>query len=589
MEGGFVLTADDGGEENGDVGEGKGKRYVNASLKNVLAQTQAQSQAQSRIEAVASSSSVARSDHAQPSTVGNGNGKGKDNGNGNGNGDVEKPPQIEILPDPSSIRRISGYPGAMGSSGYLNRGSGWADAAACVEFAMGKLRREDTEGRVRISAGRRVTRLLFSSPTPAGADSSSNSGLAGQGDGEDKEGKRLDVRCTGVLLSDGSSLKASLVILATGAWTPMLVDLRGRATATGQVLAYVQVSEEERVVLSRLPVVMNMTRGMFVMPPPPATTTRMKEKAKGEGKKIEEEGKLGKLELKIARHGFGYRNLKRVRRPPGGRDGKCENGERKEGGGGPAAASEDVLDEQREAEEGEEVEEEDTIEISVPETSIPIPYEGELACREMLRDAFSHLDPDSNPGLEEKSTTTTKTASELKPEVDLHQLAERPFSRTRLCWYCDTYVPSTLLFFSFLLVSSSRINTTPFSCVQIPPYWSPTSLNSISLTKRNVCIRPNSNFLITYHPSYSSSLFLATGGSGHGFKFFPVIGEKIVDALEGRLEPELEELWGWDSSSGEGGKVEVEVEVKENAGRGGRRGMDLGDEVAKLGDGVVVA
>jgi sarcosine oxidase/L-pipecolate oxidase len=29
-------------------------------------------------------------------------------------------------------------------------------------------------------------------------------------------------------------------------------------------------------------------------------------------------------------------------------------------------------------------------------------------------------------------------------------------------------------------------------------------------------------------------LFLATGGSGHGYKFLPVIGERIVDVVEGR-------------------------------------------------------
>ncbi|KZP30836.1 FAD dependent oxidoreductase [Athelia psychrophila] len=35
------------------------------------------------------------------------------------------------------------------------------------------------------------------------------------------------------------------------------------------------------------------------------------------------------------------------------------------------------------------------------------------------------------------------------------------------------------------------------------------------------------------------NLFVATAGSGHGFKFLPVIGELIADRLEGKLAPEI--------------------------------------------------
>ncbi|CAI7589618.1 unnamed protein product [Penicillium palitans] len=42
------------------------------------------------------------------------------------------------------------------------------------------------------------------------------------------------LRCTGVELDDGSHVFANLVILAAGAWTPSVVDLEGRATATCQ-------------------------------------------------------------------------------------------------------------------------------------------------------------------------------------------------------------------------------------------------------------------------------------------------------------------------------------------------------------------
>lgn len=52
------------------------------------------------------------------------------------------------------------------------------------------------------------------------------------------------LRCTGVELDDGSHVFANLVILAAGAWTPSVVDLEGRATATCQVLSYLPLNEE---------------------------------------------------------------------------------------------------------------------------------------------------------------------------------------------------------------------------------------------------------------------------------------------------------------------------------------------------------
>lgn len=42
-----------------------------------------------------------------------------------------------------------------------------------------------------------------------------------------------------------------------------------------------------------------------------------------------------------------------------------------------------------------------------------------------------------------------------------------------------------------------------------------------------------------------SNLFLATGGSGHAFKFLPVLGEKISDAIEGNLPGYLKDKWSF--------------------------------------------
>jgi glycine/D-amino acid oxidase-like deaminating enzyme len=46
-------------------------------------------------------------------------------------------------------------------------------------------------------------------------------------------------------------------------------------------------------------------------------------------------------------------------------------------------------------------------------------------------------------------------------------------------------------------------------------------------------------FLIDRHPG-RPGLVVAAGGSGHGFKFAPVLGGVIADALEGRENP-----WAW--------------------------------------------
>ncbi|OGM51005.1 hypothetical protein ABOM_000277 [Aspergillus bombycis] len=62
----------------------------------------------------------------------------------------------------------------------------------------------------------------------------------------------------------------------------------------------------------------------------------------------------------------------------------------------------------------------------------------------------------------------------------LNKIAVRPFSRVHKCWYNDT---------------------------------------------------PTYDFIVDYHPSYGRSLFVASGGCDHAFKFLPVLGEKVVSIL----------------------------------------------------------
>ncbi|KAF8806532.1 FAD dependent oxidoreductase [Phlegmacium glaucopus] len=66
-------------------------------------------------------------------------------------------------------------------------------------------------------------------------------------------------------------------------------------------------------------------------------------------------------------------------------------------------------------------------------------------------------------------------------------LAEKPFCATRLCWYNDS---------------------------------------------------PDGDWVIGTHPS-DDSIILATGGSGHAYKFLPVIGRLVADLVEEKLDPAL--------------------------------------------------
>lgn len=52
------------------------------------------------------------------------------------------------------------------------------------------------------------------------------------------------------------------------------------------------------------------------------------------------------------------------------------------------------------------------------------------------------------------------------------------------------------------------------------------------------------HFLIDSHPKVKG-LYLATGGSAHGFKFLPIIGKYVVDMLESKLDPMFADKWAW--------------------------------------------
>jgi sarcosine oxidase/L-pipecolate oxidase len=315
--------------------------------------------------------------------------------------------RIQVLNTEEEIKNVAKVANATGKSGYINWTSGWANA----EGAMRQMRQDlESLNRVSFITGN-VTHLLIDHTTST---------------------------VTGVALttsnSNPNSLTAALTILATGAWTPSLLDTRGIARATGQVLCYLRLTPSEQKNLENNPTLINYTTGMFLLPPPSSTNI-----------------------LKLARHAHGYTNPTTIPHP--------EHPESKE-----------------------------RITVSLPDTTTPVPAEGQKACRHFL--------------------------AQLHPSL---ATPERPFTRTRICWYTDT---------------------------------------------------PRGDFLISYHSKYKG-LFVATGGSGHGFKFLPIIGDKIVECVMGRTPEEFRGLWEWPAERLEEGEWEGD------GSRGGPTGMVLSEELGK--------
>ncbi|KAI5800882.1 FAD dependent oxidoreductase [Pyronema domesticum] len=277
--------------------------------------------------------------------------------------------ELELLKDQAGIERVckgrtqkANGVHAFGQRGYVNWTSGWANAEEAVRFV-----RKRVEGTGRVGFEEAVVVGLV-----------------------EERGKVV-----GVKLGDGGERQADLVVLATGAWTPGLVDLEGRTVATGQTLAYLKLTEEEYQEIRDMPVVFNLSNGMLGLP--------------GESKKEV---------LKIARHAAGYLHL-------------------------------------------------DSDGISKPRTAV------------------------THPGLEIPEESRKEFHEAVKKF--LPRIPHREFEKTRLCWYNDT---------------------------------------------------ATGDFIVDYHPE-KKGLFLATGGSGHGFKFLPIIGRHIVDILEGVEGAEYKTKWKW--------------------------------------------
>lgn len=261
-------------------------------------------------------------------------------------------------------------PGAASSSsgpavgGYVNWASGWAHAEDSIRYAKTLL---DKSGRVEFVTGTPVV-CLTTVPLTSGSPSSSGN----------------NVKVTGVTLADGRTLQTDLVVLATGARTSALIDLRGRVDVTGQPLAFIRITDAEQEALVRgsgdgsgdshgsalTPTILDVGTGIFIIPP------------------------RGNL-LKVARHGFGWRNPTQVPSPLGASGSQM--------GAGAAQSTND------------------TVTISLAEDSLPIPPEAARAFRTALRRWLP---------------------ASLASDSQEVPISERPFETTRICWYTDTYEPS---------------------------------------------------------------------------------------------------------------------------------------------------
>ncbi|KAL1896492.1 hypothetical protein Sste5346_004526 [Sporothrix stenoceras] len=318
--------------------------------------------------------------------------------------------KLKELPNPEAIRAVVGTGGTTGDWGYLNGASGWANAEKSMAWYQ---KRVQKAGRVNFVRGR-------------------VSSLETEESGDKK-------KVIGVRLEDGRTLTADLTIAATGAWTESLVggtSLAGSLAATGQVLGYVPfANDEERAHVAKMPVVLNLTSGLFIIPPAPDSR-----------------------ELKVARHAYGYINPTTTK----------------------SGASKPVT--------------------HLDDPNLNIPAEGADDLRRGLRQM-----------------------------VAMTGLVDRPFAKTRICWYTDT---------------------------------------------------PTGDFLVDYHPDYEG-LFVATGGSGHAFKFLPVLGEKVVDCVVGQRPAAFADKWAWRRTAQNASGLNWAAVVTEDGSRGGKPGLLLQEELSK--------
>lgn len=323
--------------------------------------------------------------------------------------------KIQLLESTEAMQNFLKTDGHPGDWGYINNLSGWADAGRGMKWLYEKTK---ATGRVNF-VDAKVEELVT-------------------------EGEQV----VGAKLADSRVLKADVVFVAAGAWSGSLVDLRGRSEATGHPVAYVAISPEEEKALEKLPVVLNLSTGLFVIPPRDGL-------------------------LKFARHDFGYVNPTTITR------------------------------------------------------ALPVSHKDKRETFLASQPYTSRVDA-SDPFPAEADQDLRRALTDLIP---IRGLENRPWKKTRICWYADTR---------------------------------------------------DGEWLVDWHPGWKG-LFIATGDSGHGFKFLPNLGHKIVDVLLGE-GGRLAEKWRWRDMPNDGAGRETDGVYKglitEDGSRGGQM-LVLKDELAK--------
>lgn len=153
------------------------------------------------------------------------------------------------------------YPALHGdlskTRGYSNPACGWADAEGSIRY----LARKCAQAGVSFVSGSRgtVTGLLF--------------------DGRKAVGVQTKARIP--VLGD-------YVIVATGAWTPHLMNMSHVSVSDAQPVGFMQLTVEEAKEMENCPVMIDLSTGWFAFPPTPGTNI-----------------------LKMARHGYGYEVVRR--------------------------------------------------------------------------------------------------------------------------------------------------------------------------------------------------------------------------------------------------------------------------------------
>lgn len=63
---------------------------------------------------------------------------------------------------------------------------------------------------------------------------------------------------------------------------------------------------------------------------------------------------------------------------------------------------------------------------------------------------------------------------------------------------------------------------------------------------------PSADFIIAPHPRIKG-IHAATGGSAHAWKFLTIIGDFVLDSVEGNLDSTLAAKWAWARKGPDGG------------------------------------